>query len=73
MIIVLKAETADDIRLRHLDSSIIYYLNKISYIYGLYKQLNKKNTISGEKGDRGDRGETGIQGIPGLVGDRGGL
>lgn len=75
-------ETADDIRLRHLDSNIIYYLNKISYIYGLYKQLNKKDTISGEKGNRGergetgiagDRGETGVQGIPGLVGDRGGL
>ncbi len=75
-------ETADDIRLRYLHTTIVYYLNKISYIHGLYKQLNQKSTITGEKGDRGERGETGIagdrgetgnEGIPGLVGDRGGL
>lgn len=75
-------ETADDIKLRSQYSNVNYYLNQISYIYGLYKKLNEKDTISGEKGARGEqgetgaqgiRGETGAEGIPGPVGLRGGL
>jgi hypothetical protein len=73
-------ETADGIFLRSLNSTITYYLNRISYIYGQYVNLNKLGTIKGSKGDRGARGqiganglkgETGSQGIPGAVGDRG--
>lgn len=73
-------ETADGIYLRNLNSSISYYLERISYIYGQYVNLNKQGTIKGSKGDRGSRGQTGIdgikgatgsQGIPGAVGDRG--
>lgn len=73
-------ETADGIFLRSLNSNINYYLNRISYIYGQYVNLNKLGTIKGSKGDRGSRGQTGIngikgetgsQGIPGAVGDRG--
>lgn len=73
-------ETADGIYLRSLNTSINYYLNRISYIYGQYVSLNKLGTIKGSKGDRGSRGQTGAdgikgatgsQGIPGEVGDRG--
>lgn len=73
-------ETADGIFLRSLNSNITYYLNRISYIYGQYVNLNKIGTIKGSKGDRGARGQTGSngiqgevgsQGIPGAVGDRG--
>jgi len=73
-------ETADGIFLRSLNSTITYYLNRISYIYGQYVNLNKIGTIKGSKGDRGARGQTGSngiqgevgsQGIPGAVGDRG--
>lgn len=73
-------ETADGIFLRSLNSTITYYLNRISYIYGQYINLNKIGTIKGSKGDRGARGQTGSngiqgeigsQGIPGAVGDRG--
>jgi hypothetical protein len=73
-------ETSDGIYLRNLNSSISYYLDRISYIYGQYVNLNKQGTIKGSKGDRGSRGQTGIdgikgatgsQGIPGAVGDRG--
>jgi hypothetical protein len=72
-------ETADGIFLRNLNPSINYYLNRISYIYGQYVNLNKLGTIKGSKGDRGSRGQTGVnglkgetgsQGIPGAVGDR---
>lgn len=75
-------ETADDVKLRIQFSNVNYYLNQISYIYGLYKKLNEKDTISGAKGARGEQGETGAQGvrgdtgaegIPGPVGLRGGL
>lgn len=75
-------ETADNISLRHQNSNVLYYLNQISYIYGLYLKLNEKNVISGAKGDRGEQGETGAtgergengkEGIPGIVGMRGGL
>lgn len=73
-------ETGDGIFLRNVNWSINYYLNRISYIYGQYVNLNKLGTIKGSKGDRGSRGQTGIngikgetgsQGIPGPVGDRG--
>lgn len=73
-------ETADGIYLRSLNTSIAYYLDRISYIYGQYVNLNKLGTIKGSKGDRGARGQTGIngikgetgsQGIPGAVGERG--
>lgn len=73
-------ETADGIFLRSLNASITYYLDRISYIYGQYVNLNKLGTIKGSKGDRGARGqiganglqgETGSQGIPGAVGERG--
>lgn len=73
-------ETADGIALRSLNTNITYYLNRISFIYGQYVNLNKLGTIKGSKGDRGSRGQTGIngikgetgsQGIPGAVGDRG--
>jgi type II secretory pathway pseudopilin PulG len=75
-------ETADNVKLRHQDSNVLYYLNQISYIYGLYVKLNEKGIISGEKGERGEQGETGAQGIrgvngsegiPGIVGLRGGV
>jgi type II secretory pathway pseudopilin PulG len=74
-------ETADGIYLRHLVTSVKYYLDRISYIYGNYVVLNKSGTIKGSKGLRGARGDTGIagirgetgsDGIPGPVGLRGG-
>jgi hypothetical protein len=73
-------QTGDGIFLNNLNWNISYYLNRISYIYGQYVNLNKIGTIKGSKGDRGSRGQTGIngikgetgsQGIPGAVGDRG--
>lgn len=64
-------ETADGIYLRHLNSTIAYYLNRISYIYGLYVNINKQGTIKGSKGDRGSRGEAGITGIKGITGNVG--
>lgn len=73
-------QTADGIYLSSLNPTIAYYLNRISFIYGQYVNLNKLGTIKGSKGDRGARGQTGVngikgetgsQGIPGDVGDRG--
>lgn len=74
-------ETADPIRLGWLYSNIDYYLNKISYMYNLFVDINKQGTIKGIKGNRGQRGRNGVDGIngingsdgiPGLVGLRGG-
>jgi hypothetical protein len=74
-------ETADPIRLGFLYSNIDYYLNKISYMYNLFVDINKQGTIKGIKGNRGQRGRNGVDGIngingsdgiPGLVGLRGG-
>jgi hypothetical protein len=64
-------ETADGIYLRHLNANISYYLNRISYIYGQYVNLNKLGTIKGSKGDRGSRGQTGSNGIKGEIGSQG--
>lgn len=75
-------ETADNIALRHLNSNVSYYLNRILSINSLYLNLNDKGSVSGTRGDRGDRGETGVEGkrgpngkngIAGAVGNRGGL
>lgn len=64
-------ETADGIYLRNVNSSVEYYLNRISYIYGQYLNLNKIGTIKGSKGDRGSRGQTGVNGIKGETGSQG--